>query len=94
MLDYAALTQPTNYLIYKLFIPTFIFHLVKTLRIGTFDTNPGDLACRAVPRMPATAAVLDTVRKCEELLGFDHLVEMALADLRFVTACNSEIIGE
>ena len=63
-------------------------------RIGTFDTNPGDLACRAVPRMPATAAVLDTVRKCEELLGFDHLVEMALADLRFVTACNSEIIGE
>ncbi len=25
-------------------------------RIGTFDASPGDLACRAVPHMPATAA--------------------------------------
>ena len=30
--------------------------IVLARRIGTFDPHPGDLACRAVPRMPATAA--------------------------------------
>jgi thiamine biosynthesis protein ThiI len=33
--------------------------------IGTFDAHPGDLACRAVPSMPATAADLKSVKKCE-----------------------------
>ena len=61
-------------------------------RIGTFDAHPGDLACRAVPRMPATAAVLDVIRDCEETLEIESLVEVALGDVRFVTALDSRIV--
>jgi thiamine biosynthesis protein ThiI len=62
--------------------------------IGTFDTHPGDLACRAVPNMPATAAVLETVKESERKMDIDEIVRKTLSDLRFVTALNSEIIKE
>ena len=60
--------------------------------IGTFDAHPGDLACRAVPHMPATAAVLATVKESEQKMDIDEIVRKTLSDLRFVTALNCEII--
>jgi thiamine biosynthesis protein ThiI len=63
-------------------------------RIGTFDTHPGDLACRAVPSMPATAAALDTILECEQKMGMDVIVATALSELRFVTALNCGIVKE
>jgi len=62
-------------------------------RIGTFDTHPGDLDCRAVPRMPATAAVLEVIRECERKMDIDTLVTQACTELQYVTALNSEIVS-
>ena len=63
-------------------------------KIGTFDAKPGDLACRAVPKMPATAALLDEVRTCEQNMGIGELVEYAATHLRFVTALDGRIVEE
>jgi thiamine biosynthesis protein ThiI len=63
-------------------------------RIGTFDTHPGDLACRAVPRMPATAAVLEAILECEQKMDIDSIVILACSELQYVTALNSEIVSE
>lgn len=62
--------------------------------IGTFDTHPGDLTCRAVPSMPATAAALDTIVECEQKMGVDEVVEAALSGIRFVTALNCDIVKD
>jgi thiamine biosynthesis protein ThiI len=61
-------------------------------RIGTFDTRPGDLACRAVPRMPATAADLGEVKALEHKMDTGALIDQALSDLRYITALNAEIV--
>jgi thiamine biosynthesis protein ThiI len=61
-------------------------------KIGTFDMHPGDLACRAVPRMPTTAAGLDAVKECEAKLGIDELLAHTIASVYYVTAQNGEII--
>ncbi len=61
-------------------------------RIGTFDAKPGDLACRAVPKMPATAAVLGEVRAFEQDMGIDGLVDCAVSGTRFVTALDGKIV--
>jgi thiamine biosynthesis protein ThiI len=63
-------------------------------RIGTFDAKPGDLACRAVPKMPATAAVLEDVRMHEQKMQIDELVDHAVTRTRFVTALDGKIVGE
>ena len=39
--------------------------------IGTFDAHPGDLTCRAVPTMPATAAVLEIVKESEQKMDIE-----------------------
>src|SRR5665647_2985992 len=62
--------------------------------IGTFDAHPGDLACRAVPHMPATAAVLEAVQESEQKMEIDEIVAATLSGLRYVTALNCEIISE
>ncbi len=62
--------------------------------IGTFDAHPGDLACRAVPHMPATAAVLTAVLESEKKMGIDEIVASALSSVRYVTALNGEIVKE
>ena len=62
-------------------------------RIGTFDTHPGDLACRAVPKMPATAAVLEVIRECEQKMDIDTIITQACKELQYVTALNSEIVS-
>jgi thiamine biosynthesis protein ThiI len=63
-------------------------------RIGTFDAKPGDLACRAVPKMPATAAALEEVRIYEQKIGIGNLVEYAVTHTRFVTALDGRIVEE
>jgi thiamine biosynthesis protein ThiI len=63
-------------------------------RIGTFDAEPGDLACRAVPRMPATAAVLEDVRMHEQKMQMDELVDHAVTRTRFLTALDGRIVKE
>ena len=63
-------------------------------RIGTFDAHPGDLSCRAVPSMPSTAAVLDSVKKCEEEMNIDEIAGKTISAVRFVTALNGEIVKE
>lgn len=60
-------------------------------KIGTFETHPGDLACRAVPKMPATAAVVDEVRVIEDQLGIEELIAASCSGLRFVTALDGQI---
>ena len=60
-------------------------------KIGTFMDKPGDLACRAVPRMPATAATQDAVKESEEKLGIDKLLDEVLARVQYVIAQNGKI---
>ena len=60
-------------------------------RIGTFDPKPGDLACRAVPKMPSTAALLEEIRAHEQEMGIEELVDYAAAHLHFVTALDGRI---
>lgn len=57
-------------------------------RIGTFEKAPGDLGCRAVPRLPATAAAAEEVSAGEERLNMDGLVGEALSRVRVLTALN------
>jgi thiamine biosynthesis protein ThiI len=61
-------------------------------RIGTFESRPGDLSCRAVPKMPATAAVLEEVRDYEQKMGIKEILESVTHDLRFVTALDGKIV--
>ena len=68
--------------------------IIIARRIGTFDAHPGDLRCRAVPSMPATAADLESVKKCEEKVDIDEITAGTLSGLRFVTALNGEIVEE
>jgi thiamine biosynthesis protein ThiI len=60
-------------------------------KIGTFNQNPGDLCCRAVPAMPSTGANLTEVIAAEEKIDFDHLVSQAIERIKVVTALNGEI---
>jgi thiamine biosynthesis protein ThiI len=61
-------------------------------RIGTFVAKPGDLTCRAVPKMPATAAALEDVAEHEQAVGIDDLVEHAVTHRRFITALDGRIV--
>lgn len=63
-------------------------------KIGTFEARPGDLACRAVPRMPATKASSEEIRQCEERMDLDLLVGNAAGSLRFVMALDGRITRE
>ncbi|MCK9593362.1 MAG: tRNA 4-thiouridine(8) synthase ThiI [Methanoregula sp.] len=62
--------------------------------IGTFDAHPGDLACRAVPRMPATAAGLEIIEEIERKIGIDEIVTATLSGMRYVSALNCRIVTE
>jgi len=61
-------------------------------KIGTFDKTPGDLACRAVPKMPSTAASLVEIHDCEGRMDMDSLVKEACGDLRVITARDGRIL--
>jgi thiamine biosynthesis protein ThiI len=61
-------------------------------KIGTFMDKQGDLACRAVPRMPATAATTRAVQESEAILGIDELLDAMLARVQYVIAHNGKIL--
>jgi thiamine biosynthesis protein ThiI len=63
-------------------------------RIGTFDAHPKDLACRAVPRMPTTAAVLEEIREFEREMDIDSIVTASLEGLGVILAKNGTILPE
>jgi thiamine biosynthesis protein ThiI len=63
-------------------------------RIGTFDTHPGDLGCRAVPKMPATAASLIEIHACEERMDMDAMIKTACENPRVVTARDGRVLHE
>lgn len=61
-------------------------------KIGTFEQKQGDLGCNAVPKMPATSAALEEIRKCEEKLCMDSLVKEAVFHLHSYAALNGELV--
>jgi adenylyl- and sulfurtransferase ThiI len=63
-------------------------------KIGTFEAHPKDLACRAVPRMPTTAALLEEIKVCEEKLDTVRLVAAAVEKPEIVLAKNGVVIKE
>jgi thiamine biosynthesis protein ThiI len=62
-------------------------------KIGTFDTNQGDLGCRAVPRVPVTSVLPEEIRNAEERMGMDELVKRAMDRLTVIQALNGTIIA-
>ena len=61
--------------------------------IGTFEAHPKDLACRAVPRMPTTAADLEQIRECEEQLDIRSIVSTAIEEPVIILAKNGCIVS-
>ncbi|MDD1693787.1 MAG: hypothetical protein LUQ71_03600, partial [Methanoregula sp.] len=49
---------------------------------------------RAVPKMPATSAVLEEVKEIEQQMDIDGLAAAACTGLRFVTALDGRITEE
>ncbi len=60
--------------------------------IGTFEAHPKDLACRAVPRMPTTAADPKEILACEQQLDLQSIVSAAIEGPVIVLAKNGRII--
>ncbi|MCX6692183.1 MAG: tRNA 4-thiouridine(8) synthase ThiI [Methanoregula sp.] len=61
-------------------------------RIGTFDAHPKDLACRAVPRMPTTAAILEEIKECESEMDIDSIVAAAVKEPEVILAKDGIVI--
>jgi len=61
-------------------------------RIGTFNANPGDLACRAVPAMPTTAADFGEIARLEDRIGIRDLVADAIGRTEVIQAKDGNII--
>ncbi len=61
-------------------------------KIGTFHPEPADLACHAVPRMPATAAGAAEIREAEERLGMDALVDTVMEQITVRNALNGKFL--
>jgi thiamine biosynthesis protein ThiI len=62
--------------------------------IGTYAAVHGDLACRAVPRYPATAAPAGVVHEEEEKLGIPDLLAAVSTSVRTIRALNGKIREE
>jgi len=60
-------------------------------RIGTFEAHPKDLACRAVPRMPTTAADMDQINECEKNLDLEKIVAAAVKEPAVIVSKNGII---
>jgi len=67
--------------------------IVLARKIGTFLGKQGDLACRAVPKMPATAATADAVREAEGMMNLGELLDSVLASMQYVSAENGTVIN-
>ena len=66
--------------------------IVLARSIGTFLGKQGDLACRAVPKMPATAATAEAVREAEEKMDIPGLLDAVLASVEYVSAENGKMV--
>jgi thiamine biosynthesis protein ThiI len=66
--------------------------VTRARQIGTFVPAPGDLACRAVPRQPATGAEMEQVLEAEKACGIGKLAEEVVAGLREAVACCGTLI--
>ncbi|MGC9435167.1 MAG: tRNA uracil 4-sulfurtransferase ThiI [Methanomicrobiales archaeon] len=62
-------------------------------RIGTFEKDPGDLGCRAVPVRPATAATREAVEREEGKVDMEGLIRDLCRSIRRVRARDGGIIG-
>lgn len=73
---------------------TFDKNEVVTLArsIGTFVPKPGDVACRAVPRMPVTGASGEIIAEEERSIGIGGLVRESVSSLTEIVALNGEIL--
>jgi thiamine biosynthesis protein ThiI len=60
--------------------------------IGTFEAHPKDLACRAVPRMPATAADPGEIQAFEREMDIESLVATAIQEQEVILAKNGIIL--
>jgi len=61
-------------------------------KIGTFDQVHGDIGCRAVPKLPATQAGLEEIRRFEEILDMQELIDDACNHIRRYTAQDGELV--
>jgi thiamine biosynthesis protein ThiI len=59
--------------------------------IGTFEAHPKDLACRAVPRIPTTAADTEEILSCEHQIDLGAIVSAAVEEPVVVLARNGSI---
>jgi tRNA uracil 4-sulfurtransferase len=63
-------------------------------RIGTFNPDPGDTCCRAVPRMPATGADAEAVIAAEEEMGMGEILRTVMETGRIVTSLSGRIVSD
>lgn len=63
-------------------------------KIGTFERQPGDLSCSAVPKIPATASRLDEIIAMDEEVGLDAHVSAVLENLQVYCALNGTLVEE
>jgi thiamine biosynthesis protein ThiI len=61
-------------------------------QIGTFETKQGDLGCRVVPKIPATAALSEEIREAEAAMGMERLIREAIGGVSVITALNGKIL--
>ena len=60
--------------------------------IGTFETDQGDLGCRAVPKTPATAAHTEEIMEAETLVGMEEMVAGAMDRISVFRSLNGKIV--
>ncbi|MHC1627199.1 MAG: tRNA uracil 4-sulfurtransferase ThiI [Methanoculleaceae archaeon] len=63
-------------------------------RIGIGVQDGADLGCRAVPGHPATSARREDIRKEEERLDLEGLIDEICGSIRCIRARNGEVIQE
>ena len=63
-------------------------------KIGTFERQPGDLSCAAVPRAPATVSRLDEIIAMEKEIGMDAHISSVLGSLQVFRALNGTIVED
>ena len=68
--------------------------IIISRNIGTFLGKQGDLACRAVPKMPATAATAEAVREAEARMDIEGLLDAVIASVEYVSAENGKILSK
>jgi len=61
-------------------------------KIGTFERQPGDLSCAAVPRIPATVSRLEEIIAMEKEIGMDAHISSVMGRLQVFRALNGILV--